>query len=378
MSDIDCQKFKHPVSIYSAIVLLKKNDVTKIDELVNKCERGLSELSQTLLNLAENENAAINTKWLSKNIKYINRIKAKKEIYDPMLRDLFKESLRVSDLKQGLEKESQMRKIYYKLEKSDSPFWKNFVELVVALQSNNKAWLRRSMMNIMNSGPEILLFDENHSLFKYNPEWEKDFSKMIKQMSDFFEDDPLRFKLFVSQLSNLFSSQFFKEQRNLYNVSWSLSDLREMSQKRFTSKIYFPWIFSSLYPRTSDQESHNFLESLFKDIKISDISFNQFWIFYYYLPKDQAKREAITKKLIQMWKSKKPYYQYLVLRLLEEQIIKDLVGKSEAYFKQPLFKIKRDYFTSLLNSGQMIDLSIYNLLSLGDLDMKKLLWMVIK
>lgn len=53
-----------------------------------------------------------------------------------------------------------------------------------------------------------------------------------------------------------------------------------------------------------------------------------------------------------MWNFQSFYYKYLVIRVMEDQVIKENLSKKSQVFRKPLFKIKREFYQSLLLSGK--------------------------
>ncbi len=372
VGDISCLKFSHPTTIYASMILLLSNKFEVINPLLKKCERKVDLKSRTLLTLSENPNAKV-SKEFERKIDSIQKVK--KSLKTDIIQ-IFKKSLKTFEMEKSIDKETNIRKIAQDLSKIKSIFWKNFIELNIAVESGNSAWVRRIFRFFINVGPEIILFDEENSLIKSNPTWKNDFLKMFKRLENYFEEDEEKFDMFISQMNFLFSGQYFNEIKNQFNVNFSLTDLREVSKKTYSSQFFYPWIFNRLYPRTSDIEALNFLEKTFKNIDMNELRFHQYWVLYYYFPKGDEIREKIINDLTKMWNSQNFYYKYLVIRAMEDQVIKENLSKKSSVFKKPLFKMKRDFYQELLLSGKSTQLAIYNLILLGDLNLDNLFWMI--
>lgn len=372
VGEISCIKFSHPTTIYASMILLLSNQFEAINPLLKKCERKVDLKSRTLLTLSENPNARVGKDFERR----LKQIKDKKSSLENDMIKIFKKSLKTFEMEKGIDKETKIRKIAESLKKSKSIFWKNFIELNLAVESGNSAWVRRVFKSFINVGPEVILFDEENSLIKANSEWKDDFLKMFKRLEKYFEEDVDKFDMFISQINFLFSGQYFNEVKNQFSVNFSLTDLREISKKTYSSQFYYPWIFNRLYPRTSDIEALNFLEKTFKNIDINELRYDQYWVLYYYFPKGDKIRGKIINDLIKMWNSQSFYYKYLVIRAMEDQVIKENLSKKSQVFRKPLFKIKREFYQSLLLSGKSTQLAIYNLILLGDLNLDNLFWMI--
>lgn len=372
VGEISCIQFSHPTTIYASMILLLSNQFEAINPLLKKCERKVDLKSRSLLTLSENPNARVGKDFERR----LKQIKDKKSSLDNDMIEIFKKSLKTFEMEKGIDKETKIRKIAESLKSSKSIFWKNFIELNLAVESGNSAWVRRVFKSFINVGPEVILFDEENSLIKANSEWKDDFLKMFKRLEKYFEEDEDKFDMFISQINFLFSGQYFNEVKNQFSVNFSLTDLREISKKTYSSQFYYPWIFNRLYPRTSDIEALNFLEKTFKNIDINELRYDQYWVLYYYFPKGDEIRGKIINDLIKMWNSQSFYYKYLVIRAMEDQVIKENLSKKSQVFKKPLFKIKREFYQSLLLSGKSTQLAIYNLILLGDLNLDNLFWMI--
>lgn len=249
---------------------------------------------------------------------------------------------------------------------------KYLLELSVALDSDNQAWSKKVTKKVINMGPSEILFnrtiesDEVHS--KLLPAIEK----ILIKFRAGFKDEMLK-KMFFYQLTNLYPSEKLPDEKSFWSPDWTLAQLRNFLYSPNFGKPFIGFWYLELSSSTYEAEVMRLLRDVINEEGITKNGKSFSWLLSRYQPKSLEKQ--IIEIFRELWESGGTYNQFLVLELLENAEMKELMSKEIPELRKPLFQLKRALFFKMLNRGENLNFSIYQLLKLGDRS-EELLWWV--
>ena len=107
------------------------------------------------------------------------------------------------------------------------------------------------------------------------------------------------------------------------------------------------------------------LEKILDTVPVSS-SLEAMHILKFYLPASVERRKGFAKAFERLGESKEAAKRNLYLEILENESWKQFYIAKNEHVSQPLFKQKRDFFTTSFNQNNGILYSVFNLYELGD------------
>ncbi len=160
--------------------------------------------------------------------------------------------------------------------------------------------------------------------------------------------------------------------------TWSLSEIRE-NIKGVHYGLRYPNIWSpQLYRRTTFKEWTDYLRASYHPININQYPNVYMKLLTSWYPENDTIRKLLIEKMIELSKSKKNHDRDLFFRALEVPFFKQALSANHTSLKRPLPVLKREFYREMLQRGEAIEYSLYNLARLGDSDPELIYWVLIK
>lgn len=271
-----------------------------------------------------------------------------------------------------------VQRIYSDSKRIKSLLFKNLMGIQSAVVVKNKIWAMSLAKELINMGPHRLFFElqDLNLTDEKKKSIEKKILSILKNTQELLGDSLLG-KMLPARLERVedrFGEKVFIAE---LSAEWSLTEIRAILPSRTFGKRFSGFWFWELLNRTSDAEVNAFLDKSLTIRELKKMPLESFWIFRHFVPADDVRREVIFKKLMKINKRSDPYLQYLLVSLLENNIIKRGMIKRNQKFNRALFKIERDLYRELLSKGEAINFALYNLILLGDKDDRNLWWLAL-
>jgi len=255
---------------------------------------------------------------------------------------------------------------------------KHFVDLSVALRTDNNEWIKRVSLKIINtSSLQYAIFIDPKKLSK------KIFIQLVEALFDTLKltkskiEDPMITKMLVTRLTFFLPNKYKSRFKSEFNGNWSLNELREaVSNRKYGQSAIGLW-FNVLENRTTEAEVNRFLDKILRVKTLKKLPVEEFWILKHFYPGGE-RRAVIEKRLASFNQSRDSVHDKLILNeILSKEPIKKKLEVIDPKFKKPLFKVKRDLFQSVLQSGYPSQFALYNLFLLGEKDPKLFWWFIL-
>lgn len=280
-----------------------------------------------------------------------------------------------------LKKESKLlrlevqREMYDKVNKIKDKFWHDLLSLHLSLFSNNLFWHKELTSNLLTIGPYVTLMS-GLDIKEFNNQLVVNFLiKTLMLLEKKNKDDS--YKYLANRLANYSGDKLeYREIAKRFNASWSLNELRSLFENPRLQFLYFDFLLERMINRTTELEVQDqikkvMIESIIKTSKVS-----QLWPLKYYYPADTKIRKLIINKMGQAWVHGTLSEKYGLINLLDQKSFKKGLGQRFREFKKPNFKIKREFYQSLLFSGKATTYAFYKLYQMGDRSPEYLWWLI--
>ena len=271
---------------------------------------------------------------------------------------------------QKQKKYSDINKELKKVENIKNNLLRRLSHLALALNVNNLGWGNQVVKKILKINEYDLMLNPIRQQ-KNEEEFVVLLEILLKEYSEKSKDI-----LKAQMLANLFyhygQSNSYKVLVNRFNSLWPLLEVREIIKKTMFAGEFFNFWYIHLLNRTSDNNLRALMRGMLDNDTIERADISQFWVFDYYYPGDPKLRNIITQKLYKAWESKSIKDQLIILKVLNNGILKRDLAKLNNYFDKPLFQIKREFFKNNLSNPILTEYSLFNLTILGDTKLKNL------
>lgn len=255
---------------------------------------------------------------------------------------------------------------------------KHFVNLSVALRTDNEEWIRKASLKIINtSSLQYAIFIDPRKFTK------KIYIQMVEAIFDTLKltkskvDDPMITKMLVTRLIFFLPNKYKDRFKSEFNGNWSLNELREVVANRKYGQSAIGLWFNVLENRTTEAEVNRFLDRILRVKTLKKLPLEEFWILKHFYPGGD-RREVLETRLASFGKSNASVHDNLILNeILDKEPIKKKLEELNPNFKKPLFMVKRDIFQSILQSGYPSQFALYNLFLLGEKDPKLFWWFIL-
>lgn len=316
---------------------------------------------------------------------------------------LKKKALKIYDLKRKKKSQEQLVDKFaelseLKLEKNMTPekykalyFYQKFVEnldkdhplrhlveLGIALRTNNKTWVKKVSQRIATaSALQYAVFMNPTELSgKYKIKLIESIYSTLSLMKKEFKD-PMLLRILATRFNSLLPSKYKEKFESNFNSNWSLNELREITGSRLYGQFSVGLWFNVLENRTTEAEVNRFLDTVLRRSALRKLPKQDYWILKYFYPGDE-RRQKLEAKLASVVKKDTGVHDKLILsEILEREPIKKSMAKVDPALGRPLFKIKREIYKDVLNTGNPSEFALYNLFLLGEKDPELFWWFVL-
>jgi hypothetical protein len=255
-------------------------------------------------------------------------------------------------------------------------FWRQLFSFSLAIKAKNLPWALELKRELAKSSPYWNLIKS----ISFTHEEEimiRDFILyVLTEYQEVFEDSE-DIKILAERFSLFGHTSDFRLIKSQLNADWSLTEIRSKFKNPLLKSEYFDFWYLIMMNRTSDAElRQNFRKAISKR-SLSKARPGQMWVFEYFFPADEKRRNEIIKKLLRMWKRKNLVDRYTVLRTASLPKIKKNLAEKEISFLRADFQMKREFFTEVLNTGYSTEGTLYELFQLGDKNEDNLWWLML-
>lgn len=255
---------------------------------------------------------------------------------------------------------------------------RSFVELSVALRTNNVEWVRKISHKIINTSPlQFAVFMDTRKISdKLYIQYINAIFDVFKYMKENFKD-PMLIRMLATKISQFLPMKYKTRFISDFDANWSLSELREIVTTREYGQSAIGLWFNVLENRTTSTEVNKFLNDVLQRRTLKKIPREEFWILKHFYPGD-TRREVLEKRLAHFVKNKESIHDDLIIsEILEREAIQKSLAKVDSRLGRALFKVRREIFKDVLKSGHPSEFALYNLFLLGEKDPELFWWYVL-
>lgn len=187
-------------------------------------------------------------------------------------------------------------------------------------------------------------------------------------------DDSVLLRAFGTRVFQFIERAKLPKFSDLVDTSWSLTELRKLANSAWYAPLIPAFWYSQLAGRVSSNEIGVVVDSLLERVAAINWNLHDLWIFSEWLPGNTNKRDDIFDAVKELAKSEEPYLKELLVRFSENSILRRELENRKIISSKALFKLKRDFYSNLLQQGTQVDYALYQLTALGDEDKDYLWW----
>lgn len=260
-------------------------------------------------------------------------------------------------------------KLKKQLEQESYKYIQKLGLIVLAIRMDNAAWAEKELNEFLNYHPARISFEVHRDIF--TKDWDRErFEKLMLDIGlvvgNFFKKrDPLKTDIFMTLMDESLSSRTFKSLSSNYQIQWSLSRLRSSISSGERVSTYPSFWYSQLSYRTSRGQVDVFMNSLFEEATVDELSFESLWIFTETMPNEKSKRQKIREVIVNRDK-KDAYQRFINLELVEHDGFKRMLGEKLPDWNRPIFQLKRSIYQEIFWQKAAPELMLFFLLELGD------------
>ncbi len=288
----------------------------------------------------------------------------------------------ILELLETLKKEDSLKSpgerqvVFDRVKNIGHEFWRQLFSFSLAIKAKNLPWALELKRELAKSSPYWNLIKS----ISFTHEEEimiRDFILYaLTQYQEVFEDSE-DVKILAERFAQIGHTNDFRLIKSQLNADWSLAEIRSKFKNPLLKSEYFDFWYLIMMNRTSDTElRQNFRKAISKRSLLKARP-GQMWVFEYFFPADENRRNEIIKKLLKMWKRKNLVDRYTVLRAASLPKIKKNLADKESSFLRADFQMKREFFTEVLNTGYSTEGTLYELFQLGDKNEDNLWWLML-
>lgn len=255
---------------------------------------------------------------------------------------------------------------------------KHFIELAVALRTDNKQWVRKVSKKIINSSAlqYAIFFEPRNMKGKLYLQFIDGIFDTLNILKNDFKD-PMLLKMLVTRTLFFIPTKHKKKFNDEFSGNWSLNELREIvSTRKYGQDAIGLW-FNVLENRTTATEVNKFLDDTLRKSALKKLPREEFWILRYFYPGGE-RREVLEKRIALFVKDKRSIIDPLILNeILVKEPIQKKLEKIDSRYGRALFKVRREIYQEVLQSGYPSQFALYNLFLLGEKDPELFWWFVL-
>lgn len=344
--NLECRKVKRYELLFALFFSARFSLNNSWEDLLNKCQDYLLRKEKNLIlsffkNNKENRNSTVS--------EFDNIIESIREKPPEKFRD--------------------KKRILEKVEKMPKGILRSMVEGYLALKWNNKPWAHKEISKVVNTNFLKLAFEIDLRSEKEAKRLLKNITFLVNEILKVEEDKKIT-QLFLHYIEVQSESSLYKEIIEKKGLNWSLQQMRNLAKDYTTGIKNLGFWFYMLGKRAFKQEALTYLNDYFNDSYFKTNLSDYAWLLQYNRPSGPEFRAKLYKSVVDHHFKGGPYSQYLLIRLLEVQEIKDELIKRNRAYQRPTFIQKRNYFRNLIKRDKYLDFAIYQLYLLGDRDSK--------
>lgn|GEM_PF-2311704 len=288
----------------------------------------------------------------------------------------------ILELLETLKKEDSLKSpgerqvVFDRVKNIGHEFWRQLFSFSLAIKAKNLPWALELKRELAKSSPYWNLI-KSISFTHQEEIMIRDFILYaLTQYQEVFEDSE-DVKILAERFAQIGHTNDFRLIKSQLNADWSLTEIRSKFKNPLLKSEYFDFWYLIMMNRTSDTElRQNFRKAISKRSLLKARP-GQMWVFEYFFPADENRRNEIIKKLLKMWKRKNLVDRYTVLRAASLPKIKKNLADKESSFLRADFQMKREFFTEVLNTGYSTEGTLYELFQLGDKNEDNLWWLML-
>jgi hypothetical protein len=266
-----------------------------------------------------------------------------------------------------------------KLSTSHLSFMNAITNALFAVKLRNVSMLKRNIEFIISMTPLQISAEFKPQYFKDNKSYQTFVLDIMKSLDLFSESlgDKKLIQILMAHLSYVINEKAFLDYAKDHDANWGLAKV-ESTLDSYSYGRRFPaaWLW-----RLQGGALLSKMDSFLKKSLVSDnflnISDYELWTLKYFYPPNEVFRKEIVKRLIRNWKSSSYNLKQVVMDLIHIPVIKSELSKKRRVFKKPVFQIERSFYWENLQNGQNIERVIFELIKLGERDIKLLWWLIL-
>lgn len=287
------------------------------------------------------------------------------------LRSIIEKILNFKTTKSAAQDALQLQRFSRNLSGFPEGMLKNFGLLLLSKESNNKASLKRLMEEVIHWEARVIPF--------YGidiPLSEETWSSVDQLLIDATEsiNDRVLLRAFGSRVFQFVEPTKLPKFSEKIDTKWSLNELRVLAASAWYAPLFPAFWYSQLSGRVASSEMGALIDSLLTRLPANKWNDHDLWVFSEWLPAKDEYRKGIIKAIANISQTSNPYLKELLVRLSENAVLRRELEKEKIISNKALFKLKRDYYSSLLQRGAQVDYALYQLTMLGDEDPDYLWW----
>ncbi len=377
----DCNALEDYLFQMAIIIDVRRGKREIFKNLFLKCQQKISKEFSTILYFPFLSNLEEVKTYLKENgLSLKERLKIQSSFYRKQkIKEIKNKIIDLIDVlasEESLNSPEKRHEILLKVKMIPILWWERLFSLLIATEAKNRPWSLELKRELAKSSPYVFLikgipFDEIEMV-----KIREFILKVLTRYKDEFNDIE-GVKILADRFNGSLESGDFKTIKEKVDADWSLSELREKFDNPLLRSEFFDFWYMVMMNRTSDSELRSRIRKALSYRALNSAQYSQLWVLEYFLPVDEKMRKLIVRQLSKMWVSNSLVHQYTVLRASRNQPLKKILSQSSKEFEKPDFKIVREYFDKLLNSGYSTHFALYELYYLGDKNPENLWWLIL-
>lgn len=375
---VECGDFKDFYTQLFYIILKKTGKISAWKSVEEKCSSTFPPDLQLMKNILDSSGMSLKQiEVLAKQFQleestanYLKLIISKKE---KRVSFNFK---RVEEYLNLVRESKDMAGVYYAnktfmtfLKQSKSYYYEKLFTPLVALNAGNESWFYSSLNELLMTDPRRVYFEHDSMTQEQSLAYKELTRTILKKYLDRINlnYEKIAFSLFLSHFS--FSENFYPEA--------TIEDVKNVIKSERKSRLLYPLWLYGLYQKGPSSDFINYFNSVTNLENLDRIEVDQFQIFELSWPTNDIKREVLVSKLINLSKKEDEFSTFIFSSLVANDVIRSSFSQSNNKVETPQFSLSRKFYKNSLEEGLGGIFSLYNLISIGDLDKNYLWWLVL-
>lgn len=306
-----------------------------------------------------------------KEILHINdkRLKHRSQINE--LRGIIEKILNFKTSEDRAKDILQLQQFQKDLKRLPEGILKQFGELLLAKEAKNNSVIKRLMEEVIHWEYRVIPF-YGVDIGLDSQTWSS-VDQLLLDAATTISDRTL-VRAFATRVFHFVDATKLPKFSEKVDINWSLNELRKYTTSSWYAHRYPAFWYNQMSGRVAQSEISALVESLLNKKSADEWSIYDIWVFSEWLPVKTDHRAQVVKAASSLKNREEPYLQELLIRLAENTVLRRELESNGVIAGKALFKLKRDYYLKLLESGTRVDYAIYQLASIGDEDRAYLWW----